>query len=166
VSVADVTCVRTFCRIRLEMPSDSDLDWRAIDLALRPVAAGEAIFQTESHGEQNIGFLYFSDGKSHLPQPLGLLVRNEHHVHVAGELQPSGEELNTLFAGGDERHHALAEVELRVLARQPLEANDRLLTRLGPQLLHECRRLASPALKTPLTSAPQRFGGGQCRLTL
>jgi hypothetical protein len=103
VSVADVTCVRTFCRIRLEMPSDSDLDWRAIDLALRPVAAGEAIFQTESHGEQNIGFLYFSDGKSHLPQRLGLLVRNEHHVHVAGELQPSGEELNTLFAGGDER---------------------------------------------------------------
>lgn len=68
VTVDDVKCVQTFCRVVLRRPLEAeDAPWDQIDRSLADVARGEAIFRAEPEGNDSVGYLYFSSDDAHLP---------------------------------------------------------------------------------------------------
>ena len=61
----EAACGKTFCRLQIDKPVGVGMGWREIEDALRVVATGETILQTEAGGRT--AYVYFADGDAHLP---------------------------------------------------------------------------------------------------
>jgi hypothetical protein len=68
LSVHDVRCTLTFCRLRMTKPIQSALAWHQVDQLLAPIARGETIFTARPHDDANTtAHVYFSEPDAALP---------------------------------------------------------------------------------------------------
>ena len=68
LSVHDVRCTPTFCRLRMTKPIQSALAWPEVDQLLAPIARGETIFTARPDDDANTtAQVYFSEPDTALP---------------------------------------------------------------------------------------------------